>query len=430
MYKNMRAKDVMTFNNGRRCYVDGVNTAASVSSGQVMVVIADDQYPCPHWDTRLKQSVGEALAKNKEFVLWPHTGTNNEYERGIVVMPIVSRARFERLGYIFYPQYESMYADNDLCTHAMRDGVLHRLPSDWVFPHRHPFFSDTPMDAAYEAQNRQEAYTLGAEIYRRRQSAAFAEIPPVVIDEAGARKTLAVCMPGREFPLEFVSNWTTLLIKLIPHVNVIPIFGYAPDPGIVRQTMAQIVQTECQPVPDFVLWIDSDNLPDFTDVMTCLKTLSERADIDAVAAWCWLLSPGGAISCGKLRPVCACDPPCLTTEPLDYVDMMAGADDLIEVDYSGFPTIVMRFGMLKQAGPFPFQPLVGAHYMNGKVGEDISFSIRARAAGARLVVDRRLKVPHLKLGALDCEAQARALHQKQPAAPATEQIPVPMGEAI
>jgi hypothetical protein len=132
-------------------YVSGVNLAAKASSGSILIVVADDQFPCEGWDeellnllrigqeiTSFTNPIANGIAAGTEFVVEVSTGTVNEHERGIMVMPILSRARYERLGYVFYPAYESMYADNDFCEHARQDGCVIDGRSLPVFPHEHP----------------------------------------------------------------------------------------------------------------------------------------------------------------------------------------------------------------------------------------------------------------------------------------------------
>src|ERR1035441_10103911 len=45
--------NVLSWNTGRMCYVDGVNIAAAASSGRILVPNADDLFPPEHWDTLL-----------------------------------------------------------------------------------------------------------------------------------------------------------------------------------------------------------------------------------------------------------------------------------------------------------------------------------------------------------------------------------------
>lgn len=183
----------ITWNTDRRCYVDGVNKAAKESTGQILIVNADDQYPMPDWDTALWQTI---LSSNsyisatslpvREFVIEVSTGTPDEHDRGgnpIIVMPVLSRARYQRLGYVFFPDYESMFSDNDLHDHAAQDGVIiqaHHL----LFPHRHPMFDEhgawrqvqaSAWDSAYAAQNRKEAYRDGEIVFKWRRRIRFGE---------------------------------------------------------------------------------------------------------------------------------------------------------------------------------------------------------------------------------------------------------------
>jgi len=123
-------------NTRRRCYVDGVNIAAQAATGQVLIVNADDQFACEQWDRGLTESVlgkvmgswADAFDLMREESQVPQvievsTGTPDEHLRGIMVMPILSRARYEQQGFVFYPEYESMFADNDFCETARQDGV-------------------------------------------------------------------------------------------------------------------------------------------------------------------------------------------------------------------------------------------------------------------------------------------------------------------
>jgi hypothetical protein len=43
---------------------------------------------------------------------------------GIMVAPILSRARYKQQGFVFYPEYESMFADNDFYEAARQDQVI------------------------------------------------------------------------------------------------------------------------------------------------------------------------------------------------------------------------------------------------------------------------------------------------------------------
>lgn len=210
------------------------------------------------------------------------------------------------------------------------------------------------------------------------------------------RKTptvMAVCCPGEQFSLHWVAAWTMLLPHLLGKFGVAPNFGHNSNVHITRQRFLEGCQTS-DPAPDYALWIDDDNLLDAQQFDMLYQDLQERPEIDAVVGWCYCqraeqIAP--QISCGRISEQGWC-------EPIPYEELMSGPDDLKEMEYSGFPVVLMRASVLEKAGPNPFVPLVGEQYAFGMSGEDTAFWIHARErGGCRLFVDRRVKVPHLKL---------------------------------
>lgn len=203
-------------NTGRRCYVDGVNIAGKASTGQVLIVNADDQFACQDWDQRLHEQFFD-YRDNTEFVIECDEG-GNEHARGIMPMPILSRARYEAQGYVFYPEYESMFADNDFCAAARQDGVVIDA-RHLMFPHRHAMFDGNgewkredwtkTLDAAYLAQNRSEAFAIGQEVFKRRKASGF---PPM--QHGIVQRTIALCLSGERFE----GVWVDALLTLYGHL--------------------------------------------------------------------------------------------------------------------------------------------------------------------------------------------------------------------
>ena len=93
-------------------------------------------------------------------------------EKDLMVVQIMSRARYERLGYAMYPEYESMYADNDFSEHARRDGAVIDA-KNIVIEHRHPIITKEPWDVQYLHENHPESYVLGEKILARRRRQGF-----------------------------------------------------------------------------------------------------------------------------------------------------------------------------------------------------------------------------------------------------------------
>ena len=159
---------VIVWNTGRPCLVDGFNLAAKSSRGDVLVIIADDFFPAPHWDTDLLNVLGSKI--NEEAVVW--ASTNGPNDANFIVHPILTRKYYERYGYVFYPEYESAYADNELNDVAIRDGVIIDARKVLKFDHRH--WSYRPSVVCDDVYQKQEARVgWSAELFTRRRLAGF-----------------------------------------------------------------------------------------------------------------------------------------------------------------------------------------------------------------------------------------------------------------
>jgi hypothetical protein len=390
-----RSQDKLLWNEGRRCYVEGVNLAAQHATGGMLIVVADDQFPCEHWDTVIEDAlVDRDLVSShvQDYILAVSTGTPAEFERGIVVMPIMSRALYENWGYVFYPEYESMFADNDLCEHAKQDSVLIEA-RHLMFPHKHPMLLCTGCwdigaeTAAYKAQNRPEAYELGEQLLKARRAIKFGSLNAFARAKPGQKKTVAVMLPGETFSQQWVAAWTGTLAWLSQNFNLMePIFGYSSNPHITRMGMLDRLYAMCaERLPDYVLWIDDDNPVNPRHLKPLFEDLEEHPQIGAIAGWCWMKGRD-EISAGNFAPDGS-------VVPLKYEDFIAGSDDIWRVDWTGFPCMLVRMEVFLKC-PKPFG-IIQSDIWPGFLGEDTAFCKHAAAAGFMVAVDRRAKVPHM-----------------------------------
>lgn len=390
----------------RRCYVEGVNFAAEHATGDILITVADDQFPCEHWDAEIVKALPlDGGVKTNPFVLWAPTGTPSEFERSIIVMPIISRALYEKWGYVMYPGYESMCADNDLCEHARAEGVLIEARHLPVFPHRHFLFTPgVPVDEAYNQQNRAEAYAIGERLLNARRANGFKDVtanPPTPIRHgnqgpAGStRQSIAVCLPGETFSQSYVVKLMDLLFFLAQHFNLRPYWCFSSSPDHTRQQLRQDVLKDG--VPDFVLWIDDDQLLSVDGLKLLLEDLREHPDISLAAGWSWEASNENKppmISAG-----CFVDPPAgfksQACGRIEHSTLMSLPGDLTKVEWTGFPAVLMRGSLLVEAGDQAFIMWPNDLAPFYRYGEDISFCMRL--PHRLLVIDRRVRVPHLKL---------------------------------
>lgn len=372
-------------NHGRPCAVDGWNKSAELSTGKFLITLADDWFPCPHWDTEFLKLIPDL---DGEYVLEVDTGGNP----GLLTFSLLTRKYYQRTGYLFYPEYLGMYADNEFTIVARRDGVV--IDAKHLFcEHRHPLYGYGEMDATHKHQHRREAFTVGEEIYRRRLfHLGFAQkyVPP-------RPYSIAVCLPGDNFRPEWVANTLKLVSYISQESNVFPIPGYAPNPHVVREGMArQILQID--PLPDLVLWIDHDNLVAPIHFARLFAVLKEFPEIDGAAGWCYWGHEDGPlnISCGVYDPTQSTAGRHYLTE----AELKNGPEQR-EVDFTGFPCFLMRGETLKKAGRHPFAPILDDSFPFGFMPEDLAFCKRAKENGARFMVDKTVYVPHQKVQTLE-----------------------------
>jgi hypothetical protein len=158
----------IVWNTGRKCSVDGWNTAAAGSTGEILIINSDDMFPPAHWDTELRRVAGDL---NRDFVIEVSSGTIHD-QRRLMVLQILSRVRYERLGYAIYPEYLSMAGDDDFGEHARHDGVVIEA-RHLIFPHKHALYENKPYDSVYNHENSSEAVILGDRILARRRAEGF-----------------------------------------------------------------------------------------------------------------------------------------------------------------------------------------------------------------------------------------------------------------
>lgn len=394
-------------NTGRRCYVDAVATAAKAATGQILIVIADDQFAEDKWDLELRVVLGLAQSGSdmtRDFVIEVSTGTPDEHNRGIFVMPIVSRARYERLGYLFYPEYESMYADNDLCSHAQQDGVVIDA-RHLMFPHKHPMFNGGKwnaifdLDEAYKAQNDLNAHKLGLRVFEARSRCGFFSPAPVQFPEltkastqsAQGQKYIAICMPGESFSSDWVGSLWEIRNACTARGYIPLLFRqYTSNVYVTRKTLADMVLRD-ERKPELVLWVDDDNVATRDHFETLMDSMEWTRDADVMAGWCWIHNEQTNTfypSCGVFAANGA------EWRPFG-VDFVRG-QQVTGAECTGFPFVLMKSeALVKAGGPDAFLPIL-ADTATGVMGEDLAWCKRALDAGINLYVDPKVKVLHMK----------------------------------
>ncbi len=154
-------------NTGPKNSVAGWNLAAAKTTGKIIIAVADDFVPPDGWD-RLLISLKPESWPDEDRVIH----INDGYVQTLCTLAILTRKRYERYGYLWYPKYESMFCDTEFSEVAQRDGVtieaMHLL-----FEHKHPDCNKRPRDAADLKHASNTRWKTGEQLFNFRRSQGF-----------------------------------------------------------------------------------------------------------------------------------------------------------------------------------------------------------------------------------------------------------------
>jgi hypothetical protein len=238
---------------GKRGSTTAWNSAAELSTGTILIMVADDFRPAPHWDTELLKAIPDPSA---EFVVEVSSGKLPDAAR-LMVLYILSRKRYESLGYVLNPGYISVYADNEFGDQARKEGVVIDA-RHLMFRHHHPYYGDSlfPRDAVYDAGNTPEAAAQGLALYLRRKAAGFPRIPkPQKSLEPPKVSVITPTISGRrEMLLEARRSVFRQTFPSIEHLCEIDTDGIGA--GFMRNQIAKRAKGE------WLVFLDDDDLLD------------------------------------------------------------------------------------------------------------------------------------------------------------------------
>lgn len=158
--------------NRNRSVVDAVNNAARVCIGDLIVVMSDDFVAPQGWDEIVWEKYMFLKDLSKSNLVAILVGDGIQTDLTTMTLPIVSKALYQRLGFIYHPDYFSVFADNDITETCRELGCLSVHP-DIVFEHHHYLNGKNKIDATYRRENSSEAFSIGRKVYDRRKAKHF-----------------------------------------------------------------------------------------------------------------------------------------------------------------------------------------------------------------------------------------------------------------
>ena len=153
------------------CVVQATNEAAKHATGDFLIYLCDD-FDCPyHWDSLL---VNVSQKHNKSPRDDPFIIKVDDCLQGfkvrVLTIPIMSRRLYERLGYFWYPEYKSMFVDQDLYEVCDQMQVIVEAP-ELKFEHRHYSTGKALLDETYRKSEMN--WNQGLNLFNRRKSENF-----------------------------------------------------------------------------------------------------------------------------------------------------------------------------------------------------------------------------------------------------------------
>lgn len=153
--------------------VHATNNAAAKSTGDILVYLSDD-FKCPeNWGEKIIErfesySLGNGI--NERPLMLKVDDALQKFDVTILTIPIMNRALYEKLGYMWHPLYKSMHVDVDLYFTCMKLGAV-KMCKDLVFEHHHPANGKAENDEVYKRSAAN--WNQGLDILNRRKKQGF-----------------------------------------------------------------------------------------------------------------------------------------------------------------------------------------------------------------------------------------------------------------
>ena len=138
------------------------NAAAAKATGDIFVIVDDDFEPCFGWN----EVIRSYLANGADIL---HVGDAHRKD-GLICHPIISRKYYETIGYVWHPNFKSVYCDNEFTTRAKAWGYVDATDGgkiDLGFIHKNPSQNYGVEDEVAKISNSKERYTHGKALYER-----------------------------------------------------------------------------------------------------------------------------------------------------------------------------------------------------------------------------------------------------------------------
>jgi hypothetical protein len=145
--------------------VEATNEIAKLCAGQLIILVSDDMWSCELWDSKILHKF-EMI--NGPGILQVSDGITVKK----LTIPIMNREAYAKLGYVYHPDYISLFADDDLRKTALQHGMYYN-GTDIMIEHRHYSVKKANYDKTYQSENSKLAWTIGEKTFFERAKNKF-----------------------------------------------------------------------------------------------------------------------------------------------------------------------------------------------------------------------------------------------------------------
>ena len=142
--------------------IDAINRDVPKHGWDILVNLSDDQ-------VFTRQGFDMAIAEHCGVDTFLHLPDGYVNER-LATMSIMGKDYYKRFGYIYHPDYASLWCDNEAQDEAIRLGC-YKYVNEHIFTHEHPAWTGEKPDAQLE--HTQKFYRQDERTYRKRKALNF-----------------------------------------------------------------------------------------------------------------------------------------------------------------------------------------------------------------------------------------------------------------
>jgi hypothetical protein len=159
--------------NDNSCVVEATNLIASQAKGDILIYMSDD-FKCPKdWDLHVTDEFDRCkigLDGKPTPMLLKVDDCLQQFHIPVLTIPIMNRALYEKLGYLWHPGYKSMFVDEDLFWTVTYNNWIVNCPG-LKFPHEHCCNGKAENDETYKRSAAN--WNQGKALFAQRKAAGF-----------------------------------------------------------------------------------------------------------------------------------------------------------------------------------------------------------------------------------------------------------------